>query len=256
MRIAARTSGSPNGAALAADGGFAITQAGAHDLSAFSPYHPDPSEIHAQFYTEPHIPHPVKPGLQRVSPSGEVTYLVDEGFRAPNDLVVARDGTIFFTDPPHLNPAERELLLGRVWAYRPDGTIDLIADKFWYCNGIGLDLKGNPVVVERSGLQRINPDGSKEWVIESMGQGTGDGFSVDAAGRYYVAFNPERGLKVVEDGKVIDFLEVPGGRGTVTNACFGGAEMRDLYVTDAFAGRVLIWENMPTPGLTLSPWPT
>jgi gluconolactonase len=215
----------------------------------------EPTQRHAQFYTEPHLPHSVNPGLQRVSPDATVEYVANQGFTAPNDLVVAKDGTIFFTDPPHLNPAQRELLLGKVWAYRPDGTIDLIADKFWYCNGIALDLDGNPVVVERSGLQRINPDGSKEWVIESMGQGTGDGLCVDTAGRYYVAFNPERGFKVVEDGKVVEFLEVPGGPGTVTNACFGGPDMNHLYVTDAFAGRVLVWENMPTPGLPLTSWP-
>jgi sugar lactone lactonase YvrE len=49
-----------------------------------------------------------------VWPDGEVTYLAGEGLRAPNDLVVAGDGTVFFTDPPHLNPAERELLIGKV----------------------------------------------------------------------------------------------------------------------------------------------
>jgi sugar lactone lactonase YvrE len=113
-----------------------------------------------------------------------------------------------------------------------------------------------PIVVERSGLQRVYPDGTKEWVIESIGEGSGDGICVDVDGRIYAPFNMTRGVKVIEDGKEVDFLPVPEGPpGVVTNCCFGGADMRTLFVNDAFHGRVLAWENMPAPGLALHPWP-
>jgi len=256
--VVADTAGSPNAAQLASDGGFIVTQAGGHDLS---PYAPSASATRppgsAVFYQEPAGPRPTASGLQRVLPDGSVRYVANDGFMAPNDLTVAADGTVYFTDPPILNPpTNRELLQGRVWALRPDGRLQLVADGYYYCNGIALGADGVPIVVERSGLQRVFPDGSKEWVIESMGAGSGDGICVDVEGRIYAPFNPQRGVKVIEDGKEVDFLPVPQGPpGVVTNCCFGGSDMRTLFVNDAFHGRVLAWESMPSPGLPLHPWP-
>jgi gluconolactonase len=249
------TAGSPNAAQLASDGGFVVTQAGGHDLSSFSPERPHEPDA-TVFYTVPETPRPTPPGLQRVTPEGTVTYLARDGFQAPNDLVVARDGTIYFTDPPELVGDNREQLLGRVWAYRTDGSMEVVAERFSYCNGIALDIDGSIIVVERSGLQRVYTDGTKEWVIEVMGEGTGDGFCLDRDGRIYVAFNRMRGVKVIEHGKEVDFLAVSeASPGIVTNVCFGGADLRTLYLTDAFAGRLLAWEAMPTPGLPLTAWP-
>jgi gluconolactonase len=194
----------------------------------------------------------VTAGLQRVEPNGQVAYLAQGQFMSPNDLVVAQDGTVYFTDPPR-HSARREELLGRVWAYRPDGKSEIIADGFWYCNGIALDPSGNLVVVERDGLQRINPDGTREWVIEVLGPGGGDGLCVDAEGRFYVAAIHEHGVRVVEDGREVDFLALPGA-GVTTNCCFGGPDMRTLFATDAFPGEVVAWEAMPAPGLPLQSW--
>lgn len=255
--LVADTAGSPNAAQLAADGGFIVTQAGGHDLSPYAPGAADRPPGAPVFYTEPGAPRFVEPGLQRVLPDGSVSYLVDRGFRAPNDLCVAADGTVYFTDPPVLNPpTNRDLLQGRVWAYRPDGSLEVVASDFYYCNGIALGVDGVPIVVERSGLQRVHLDGTKEWVVESMGEGAGDGFCLDTDGRIYAPFNPQRGVKVIEDGREVDFLPVPGGPpGVVTNCCFGGPDGRTLFVTDAFHGRVLAWEHMPAPGLPLVPWP-
>jgi gluconolactonase len=253
--IVSDTAGSPNSAQLASDGGFVVTQAGGHDLSSFSPdrHHPPDATV---FYTVPASPRPTTAGLQRVAPDGTVSYLASDGFQAPNDLVVSEEGTIYFTDPPELTGDNREQLLGKVWAYRADGSLQIVADEFSYCNGIALDVDGSIVVVERSGLQRVYPDGSKEWVIEVLGDGAGDGFCVDSEGRFYVAFNRMRGVKVIEDGREVDFLPVPEGPpGIVTNVCFGGPDLRTLYLTDAFAGRLLAWEGMPSPGLPQTPWP-
>jgi gluconolactonase len=253
--IVADTAGSPNSAQLASDGGFVVTQAGAHDLSTYSPEKAHlPGEI--VFYMVPAIPRKMEPGLQRVTPGGSVGYLASGGFHAPNDLVVAEDGTVYFTDPPELAGDNREQLLGKVWAYTRDGSVKLIAEKFSYCNGIALDLDSSIIVVERSGLQRVGLDGSKEWIVEVLGQGAGDGLCLDAEGRIYVAFNSMRGVKVIEDGREVEFLPVPEGPpGVVTNVCFGGSDLRTLYLTDAFAGRLLAWEGMPSAGLPPIPWP-
>jgi gluconolactonase len=136
-----------------------------------------------------------------------------------------------------------------------DGTVTTFAEGFHYCNGIVLTPGGDVVVVEAAGLQLVRPDGSREWVIEVLGRGVGDGFCVDVDGRYYVASTSDHGVRVVDpDGKVVDFLEIPG-KGMTTNCCFGGPDLRTLYATDALPGNVVAWEGMPTPGLPLHAWP-
>jgi gluconolactonase len=245
-RIAA-TEGGANGAALASDGGFLVTQNGGTDFSALPGLFPDPPPFRA-----------ATPGLQRVRPDGAVEYVLDTGLLAPNDLAVGRDGTVWFTDPgppPGMGAATDQPRVGRVMALRPDGRLDVVADGFWYCNGIAVEPTGALVVVERTGLLRLLPDGAREWVIEMLGPGAGDGFCLDSDGRYYVASTLEHGVRVVEpDGTVVDFLEIPGD-GLTTNCCFGGDGLRTLFATDALPGRVVAWEGMPTPGLPLPAWP-
>jgi gluconolactonase len=135
-----------------------------------------------------------------------------------------------------------------------DGTVSVFADAFQYCNGIAFTAAGD-VVVEGRGLQVVGAGGEREWVIEVLGPGGGDGFCVDVDGRCYVASTNEHGVRVVEpDGSVVDFLEIPG-EGLTTNCCFGGPDLRTLYATDALPGNVVAWEGMPTPGLALPTWP-
>lgn len=254
--IVADTGGSPNAAQLAGDGGFVVTQAGGFDLSFVSPANPDRPAGAPTFYEVPSAPRPATPGLLRVRPDGSVHYLADDGFRAPNDLIVAGDGTIYFTDPPRIDRFEdRARRVGRVWAYR-DGRTSLVADGFSYCNGIALDLDGSLIVVEEHGLQRLRRDGRREWIIEHLTEGASDGLCLDVEGRIYAAANPDRVVKVVQDGEIVDVLEVPGGgRGVITNCCFGGSDGRTLFVNDAFHGRVLAWEGLPSPGLRVHAWP-
>ena len=240
----ADTAGGPNAAYPASDGGFVVTQNGGTDFSRMGPWV-------AAFADAPF--RPVAAGLQRVSPDGTVTYLAEEGFLAPNDLVCASDGSLYFTDPHHFVRGAREP--GRVWAYRPDGSLERVAEGFAYCNGIALEPGGTLVVVEGRGLMRLLPDGDREWIVETLGPGGGDGFCVDAQGRFYVASTSEHGVRVVEpDGREVAFLAIDG-EGLTTNCCFGGADGRTLFATDAVPGALVAWEGMPTPGLPLTPWP-
>ena len=109
---------------------------------------------------------------------------------------------------------------------RSDGAVEEFASDFWFCNGIAFDPSGAVVVVERTGLQRVHADGSRDWVIEQLGVGGSDGFCLDAEGRYYACATIEHGVRVVDpDGSVVDFLEIPGD-GVTTNCCFGGADNR------------------------------
>ncbi len=235
----ADTGGGANGAALAATG-ILVTQNGGIDFSKL-PIGIDLPQSE-----------PTTPGIQLAVADG-VSYLADVGFLGPNDLAV-RGGDVYFTDPGHFPPPQDELV-GRVMVLHADHTVSTFADGFSYCNGIAFDLDGHVVVVERRGLQRVFPDGSREWVIETLGTGGGDGFCLDADGRFYVASTIEHGIRVVDtDGTVLDFLPIEG-KGVTTNCCFGGDDMRTLFVTDALPGNLVAFEGMPTPGLELPVWP-
>jgi len=236
------TSGGANGAALAADGSILVTQNGGIDFS----------KLPGVFATLP-LCVPATPGLQLAAPDGRVTYLAETGFRGPNDLAITSDGAVYFTDPGHFPPHEDGT--GRVMVLARDGTVTTFAEGFFYCNGIAFEPDGTVVVVERRGLQRVYPDGARDWLVRKLGQGGGDGFCLDADGRFYVASTIEHGIRVVDpDGTILDFLPIEG-EGLTTNCCFGGNDLRTLYVTDAIPGDLVAFEGMPTPGLALPVWP-
>ena len=237
----ADTGGGANGAALAADGSILVTQNGGFDFAVTG------------LFDDPPPFRPATPGLQLARPDGTVTYLADDGFQSPNDLAVAPDGALYVTDPPHFPPPTEDA--GRVWRLARDGTVEVAVAGFWFCNGIAFEPDGTMVVVERAGLQRVREDGSREWVVETLGRGAGDGFCLDADGRFYVASTVEHGIRVVDpDGTIVDFLAIEGS-GLTTNCCFGGPDLRTLFATDALPGRVVAFAGMPTPGLPLAPWP-
>jgi gluconolactonase len=237
----ADTGGGANGAALAADGSMLVTQNGGIDFSRLG------------LFAEPPEYRPATPGLQHARTDGTTVYLADDGFLAPNDLAVHADGRVFFTDPPHHPPPPEPV--GRVMVLERDGSISTYAEGFQYCNGIAFTPDGVVVVVEGRGLQAVHADGTRDWVIETLGDGGGDGFCYDTDGRAYVASTSEHGIRIVDpDGTVVDFLPIEG-EGLTTNCCFGGPDLRTLFATDALPGDVVAFEGMPTPGLSLPTWP-
>ncbi|HSS10397.1 MAG TPA: SMP-30/gluconolactonase/LRE family protein [Acidimicrobiales bacterium] len=240
--VLADIGGGPNGAALCRDGGLLVTQNGGIDYSKF------PSAMFGEELPTRHA----TPGLQRVDPEGKVRYVADDGFEAPNDLAVAADGTVYFTDPGSFPPADPPT--GRVMALDADGSVRTVATGLWYCNGIALDRDGRLVVIEGHGLRRLEPDGGRTWIVEKLGRGGGDGFCLDGEGRFYVAATVDHGVRVVEpDGAVVELLSL-SGHGVTTNCCFGGPDLRTLFATDAASGQVVAWEAMPTAGIPLPTW--
>ncbi len=248
VSVVADVGGGANAALLASDGGFLVTQNGGIDFTSTG------------LYAEAPPYRPAVPGIQRVALDGGVSYLLDAStedgpFLAPNDLVAAADGTLWFTDPPQHPPPPEPV--GRVHALAPDGTTRVVARDFHYCNGIALEPDGTPVVIEAIGLLRLLPDGGREWITEQVSPNgsAGDGLCFDTDGRAYVAATVDHGIRVLEpDGTEVDFLEI-GGSGITTNCCFGGADARTLFATDGIPGQIVAWEGMPSSGLPLHPWP-
>ena len=247
--VIADTAGGPNGAALAHDGGFVVTQNGGMDFGAI----PLPAGFPTPLRAFP-VPRYLPGGLQRVKPDGTVARLLDAGLQAPNDLVIGPDGTVYFTDPPKF-PFPPNSTLGRVMALAPDNSLRMIAGGFSYCNGIARERDGNLVVTEANGLMRVSLEGEKQWIIENLSrQHATDGFAIDVEGRFYLASSLDHGIRIIEGDREIDFLPIPGV-GATTNCCFGGPDNRWMFATDGFPGNVWWWRDMPTPGLPLYPWP-
>jgi gluconolactonase len=249
--VFAETGGGANACAPTVDGGFLVTQNGGIDFSLFSlPGFGD-------------LPpwSPVTPGLQHVTRDGAVTYLatqVDDGspMHAPNDLVVASDGTVYFTDPgrhPLPDPP-----VGRVLKLTRDGVVSVVAAPFDYCNGIALDHEDRLLVIEANGILRLRDDGTREWIVENLGTTPGDGFCVDVAGNAYVCCTSQNCVTVIgPTGTILERLDLGSlaEYGMVTNCCFGGADGRTLFATHSIPGTLVRWTGLPHPGRAIHPWP-
>ena len=130
----AETGGGANGAALAADGSILVTQNGGIDFAQLDRHRSDAPPVTSS-------PDDSRPPARDARRHGHRISL-DDGFHAPNDLCVAADGTVYFTDPGHYPPPEPNSRPGHR-VYERDGTVRTFADGFLYCNGIAFDPDGN-----------------------------------------------------------------------------------------------------------------
>lgn len=197
-------------------------------------------------------------GVSRLDPqSAARAVLVDrfEGrrFNTTNDLVVASNGTIYFTDPAYngqLDGRERELDKEGVYRWRPDGSLERLAHGR-RPNGITLSPDEGWLYFSERGARTfwrlsLHSDGSvgAPEVLMQGRDAAADGVTMDCAGNLYLAV-PERGVVVFgPDGERIG--RVSGASG-VTNVAFGGEDHRTLYITERRAlKQVRAW---PIPGL-------
>ncbi len=231
----ADTAGGPNGAVLAADGGLVVANNGGEDLSSFWP-HPAPPVRR------------ITPGLQLVGPDGSVRFVdSDYEFVAPNDIAVDTDGSIVFSDMIHND--DFTAFSGRIYRYGTDGSMTRLEELPHYLNGVGA-APGGLLTAEATGLRWVRP-GDRSWLSPDCGQV--DGFAADADGRVYACL-PRTGIVVVDpDGTVVDHLEGDDDA-LLTNCCFGGPDLRTLFVSDSGNATVVAFEGMPTPGHPLVPF--
>ncbi|MEJ7602183.1 MAG: SMP-30/gluconolactonase/LRE family protein [Kofleriaceae bacterium] len=153
---------------------------------------------------------------------------------SPNDVVVADDGTVYFTDPPFgIDEADRELDFMGV--FRISGTT-LTAEHRGALterpNGIGLSPDGTRLYVADSAdgkLYRFPITGGALGPREVHAQTAGgaDGLAIDEAGNIFVA--TVSGIEVfAPDGTRWGLVAVPE---RPSNCAFGDADHKRLYIT-------------------------
>ncbi len=133
-------------------------------------------------------------------------------FNSPNDLVLASNGAIFFTDPPYgltgLNRSPlKEIPFNGIYRLDPDGTVSLIDDSMTFPNGIILSPDERTLYVANSDPER------PIWMaysLEADGRVTSKRVFADASA------DVRAGLPGLPDGMAIDregdlFATGPGG---------------------------------------------
>ncbi|MBI3680264.1 MAG: SMP-30/gluconolactonase/LRE family protein [Acidobacteria bacterium] len=153
---------------------------------------------------------------------------------APNDIVVRRDGHLWFTDPAFGEQADhRELDFYGVYHITPKGEMDLIARPQGRPNGIALSPNGRILYVANSDERNIRAydvdrDGkaSNERVLIRDIEGPPDGIRVDEKGNLYITC---KGLAVyTAQGKLLRLIEMSE---TPANCAFGDSDFQTLYIT-------------------------
>jgi gluconolactonase len=196
--------------------------------------------------------------VTRTEYDGSITVLADryQGKRlnSPNDIVCARDGSIWFTDPSfgisgywEGEPAEQELSHA-VYRLATDGQLQQVLTDLAAPNGLAFSPDESLLyVVESRAMphRRIwayaHKDGAlgeRRIAADAKGPGAFDGFRVDVAGNLWCGFGSNgapgadpQGLDGVRvfapDGTAIAHIHLPE---RCANVCFGGRHRNRLFM--------------------------
>jgi gluconolactonase len=181
--------------------------------------------------------------VTRTEADGRMTVLCDrfEGrlLNRPNDVVVARDGTVFFTDPNYQlpTPEERlELEFEGVFSVRPGEAARLVARDIEFPNGLALSPDESVLYVAESKTHRLlaytrHGDAFDEGRVfaemKAEGPGIPDGIKVDVEGNVYCG--SAGGMWVFDAaGRHLGSIVFPDWP---RNMCWGDDDWRTMYVT-------------------------
>jgi gluconolactonase len=199
--------------------------------------------------------------ITRTEFDGRITVLADrfdgKPLNSPNDITVAPDGAIWFTDPEfgisgdwEGAPAAREQPHG---VYRLDaqtGELQRAIDDLAGPNGLAFTPEGRLLVVE----SRAQPHrliwsyavsdamvSDKRLLIDAEGPGAFDGIALDAQGRIWCGFGG--GGQPGVDPAALDGVRVYSPQGQplahihlperCANLCFGGAKHNRLFMASS-----------------------
>jgi gluconolactonase len=167
---------------------------------------------------------------------------------SPNDVVVKRDGTIWFTDPPYGIASDREghaapseIGANQVYRFDPaNGTLDAVTAWLEEPNGLAFSPDESLLYVSDTSAASRQGGNHHIAVFDVVGgrrlanprvfaviePGLADGFRVDAQGWLYTS--SEDSVQIYHpDGALLGKIGVPE---KVGNLCFGGPARDHLYI--------------------------
>ncbi|TQK11024.1 SMP-30/gluconolactonase/LRE family protein [Herbaspirillum sp. SJZ107] len=159
-------------------------------------------------------------------------------FNSPNDIAIAADGTIYFTDPDYQKTAAPggQPVTG-IYRVATDGKVTLVDGSRKNPNGIALSPAGDVLYVNASdGLLKAYPivngvPGQGRDLVKGLA--VADGMTLDCHGNLYVTEHEVKRVRVFSpQGKELATIRVDAN---VTNAAFGGPDGKTLYLTGAGA---------------------
>lgn len=172
------------------------------------------------------------------------THYNGQALNSPNDVVVARNGTIYFTDPGsgrspvHGIPRARELDFCGVYKLDPNSLeLTLLTDEITWPNGLCFSHDESQIFVNDSrsfNIRRydVAADGTLTngiiWA-ETMGDGAGvpDGMKIDALGNIWCC--AQGGIHVFDpSANYLGVIQMPE---QAANLVFGDADLKSLYIT-------------------------
>ena len=173
---------------------------------------------------------------------------------SPNDVVVKRDGDIFFTDPYSTAMGDvRELPFNGVFKVTPGSNAVLLSDSLERPNGLAFSPDETILYVDDTNQQNITAYQVHEddtlgrigvfaTLDPSYGKGAADGMKVDVLGNVYLT--GPGGIWIFDkDASPLAILETPESAG---NLCFGGQDRSTLFIA---ATSSIYWIHLKIPGI-------
>jgi gluconolactonase len=191
-----------------------------------------------------------KAGLAEPIDEVLVTHYQGRRLNSPNDVVVKRDGTIWFTDPPYGivsnhegHQAESEL--GDNYVFRLDpssGALDVVSTFVEEPNGLAFSPDESVLYVSDTSAALRTDGGGHHHIVAFdviagrtlanprifavVSPGLSDGFRIDTRGWLYTSSTDS--VQVYHpDGARLAAIPVPEKVGNLT---FGGAQRDELYI--------------------------
>jgi gluconolactonase len=168
-----------------------------------------------------------------------------ESFKGCNDLHIAGNGDIYFTDQGQTGLHDPT---GRVYRLRSSGQLDCLIATGISPNGLVLDPSEHVLFVAMTRDNAVwrapfMKDGSVSKVgrfCSLFGPSGPDGMTMDSAGRLFVGHASLGHVFVfAPNGEIIARIKSCAG-GACTNVAIGGARRDKLYVTESVTGTVLV----------------
>ena len=193
--------------------------------------------------------------VTRTELDGRITVLMDrfqgKPLNAPNDVVVASDGAIWFSDPgygidgEYEGHADRAELPTNVYRLDPrTGNATVVIDDFTRPNGLAFSPDEKRMYIVDSGLSHGGPAHIRVFEVDGaalrngrvfaddFAPGITDGLRIDMRGNVWCSMGwadpAEDGVRCyAPDGDLIGKVHLPE---TAANLCFGGRKRNRLFI--------------------------